>query len=104
MIQECGMSQAQRDAHTLQARVAEDLSIVEIYQIHGAEAIITFSQEDHPTEVPRPGHAPLVLDAQIEGFDMDRIFMDGGSSLNIIFNSTLHQMLIPRSVWKKSSI
>src|SRR3954467_11535975 len=34
---------------------------------------------------------------------MDRVFMDGGSSLNIIFVSTLHQMLFPRSVWKKSS-
>ena len=34
---------------------------------------------------------------------MDRIFMDGGSNLNIIFVSTLHNMLIPRSVWKKSS-
>src|SRR3954471_1081720 len=34
---------------------------------------------------------------------MDRIFMDGGSSLNIIFVSTLHKILIPRSVWKKSS-
>src|ERR1043165_3484935 len=29
--------------------------------------------------------------------------MDGGSSLNIIFTNTLQQMLIPRSVWKKSS-
>src|SRR3954468_6827393 len=103
MIQEGGMSQAQRDAYTLQARVAEDLSTVEVYQINSTETIITFSQEDHPTKVPRPGHAPLVLDAQIRGYDMDRIFMDGGSSLNIIFASTLHQMLIPRSVWKKSS-
>ena len=34
---------------------------------------------------------------------MDKIFMDGGSSMNIIFVSTLHKMLIPRSVWKKSS-
>src|SRR3954462_11634053 len=34
---------------------------------------------------------------------MDRIFMDGGSNLNIIFVSTVHKMLIPRSVWKKSS-
>src|SRR3954468_11452725 len=34
---------------------------------------------------------------------MDRVFMDGGSNLNIIFVSTLHKMLIPRSVWKKSS-
>ena len=34
---------------------------------------------------------------------MDRVFMDGGSSMNIIFVSTLQKMLIPRSVWKKSS-
>src|SRR3954471_9626469 len=34
---------------------------------------------------------------------MDRIFMDEGSSLSIIFVSTLHKMLIPRSVQKKSS-
>src|SRR4051812_48011956 len=33
---------------------------------------------------------------------MDRVFMDGGSILNIIFTSSLHKMLIPRSVWKKS--
>ena len=101
MIQESGTSQAQCDTRTLQARADEDLSTVEVYQINGAETIITFSQEDHPTEVPRPGHAPLVLDAQIGGYDMDRIFIDGGSNLNIIFASTLHQMLIPRSVWKK---
>ena len=33
---------------------------------------------------------------------MDRIFMDGGSSMNIIFASMLRKMQIPRSVWKKS--
>ena len=33
---------------------------------------------------------------------MDRVFMDGGNSMNIIFASTLRKMLIPRSVWKKS--
>src|ERR1041385_2806044 len=35
---------------------------------------------------------------------MDRVFMDGGSSMNIIFASNLQKMLIPRLVWRKSSI
>src|SRR3954464_3264080 len=103
MIQEGRVSQAQQDAYTLQARAAENLNTVEVYQLHDAETSITFSLSDHPPAVPRPGHAPLVLDAQIGGYDMDRIFMDGGSNMNIIFVSTLRKMLIPRSVWKKSS-
>src|SRR4051812_43563722 len=102
MIQEGRVSQAQQDAYTLQARVAENLNTVEVYQLHNAETSITLSQNDHTPAVPRPGHAPLVLDAQIGGYDMDRIFMDGGSSMNVIFVSTLRKMLIPRSVWKKS--
>src|SRR3954466_16111433 len=102
MIQEGRVPQAQRDAYTLQAKAAESMNTVEIYQLHDEETSITFSQDDHPPAVPRPGHAPLVLDAQIGVYDMDRVFMDGGSSMNIIFASTLQKMLIPRSVWKKS--
>src|SRR3954464_3075124 len=104
MIQEGRVSQAQQDAYTLQARAAENLNTVEVYQLHDAETSITFSKDDHPPAVPRPGHAPLVLDAQNGGYDMDRVFMDGGNSLNIIFASTLHKMLIPRLVGKKSSM
>src|ERR1041385_2520974 len=103
MIQEGRVPQAQRDAHTLQARAAESINTVDVYPLHGTETSITFSQDDHPPAVPRPGHAPLVLDAQIGGYDMDRIFMDGGSNMNIIFANTLQKMLIPRSIWRKSS-
>src|ERR1041384_7288074 len=103
MIQEGKVPQARRNAYTMQARAAENTNTVEVYQLHDAETSITFSQSDHPPVFPRPGHAPLVLDAQVGGYDMDRTFMDGGSSMNIIFVSTLQKMLIPRSVWKKSS-
>ena len=44
--------------------------------------------------MPRPGHAVLVLDAQIGGFEMSKVFMDGGSGLNLIFASTLRAMNI----------
>src|SRR4051812_779339 len=104
MIQEGRVPQEQRDAYTIQAKAAEDMDPVEVYQLHDAETSITFSRDDHPPAVPRSGHAPLVLDAQIGGYDMDRVFMDEGSSMNIIFASTLRKMLIPRSVWKKSGM
>src|SRR3954464_12373461 len=37
-------------------------------------------------------------------YDTSRVFMDGGSSMNIIFSHTVNQMSIPRSVWKKSRV
>ena len=43
-----------------------------------------------------PGHAALVLDAQIGKYAMSKIFMDGGSGINIIFMDTLRK--INRSV------
>src|ERR1041384_5498584 len=103
MIQEGRGPQPQCDAYTIQAKAAENMNPAEVYQLHDAETSITFSRDDHPPAVPRPGHAPLVLDAQVGGYDMDRVFMDGGSSMNIIFANTLQKMLIPQSVWKKSS-
>ena len=51
--------------------------------LKGSEQSITFSREDHPPRVPRPGHAALVLEAQIGGYNMSRIFMDGCSGINI---------------------
>jgi hypothetical protein len=39
---------------------------------------VRFSRTDHPRKVPRPGHAPMVLKAQIGGYDIGRVFMDAG--------------------------
>ena len=52
---------------------------------------ISFSKEDHPPSIARPGHAALVLDAQIIKYAMSKVFMDGGSGINIIF-ATLRKM------------
>ncbi|KAK1616205.1 hypothetical protein QYE76_021722 [Lolium multiflorum] len=48
---------------------------------------ITFSRADHPMTIPKPGHA-----AQIGGFKMSKVFMDGGSGLNLIFVDTIKSM------------
>ena len=60
--------------------------------LNWSEGSVTFNRADHPLRVPRPGHSALVLEAQIGGFDMSRVFMDGGSGINIIFADTLRGM------------
>jgi hypothetical protein len=49
------------------------------------EQPIEFNREDHPIIVPRPGNVPLVLKAQIRGYDVKRLFMDAGSGINLIY-------------------
>jgi hypothetical protein len=57
-------------------------------------ATIEFRREDHPITVPWPGNAPLVLKAQIRGYNVDRVFMDAGSGINLIYAKTLRAMPI----------
>jgi hypothetical protein len=62
--------------------------------LHWFEQPIEFSREDHPIIVPRPGNTPLVLKAQIGGYDIDRVFMDAGSGINLIYAKTHRAMHI----------
>jgi hypothetical protein len=62
--------------------------------LHWSEQPIEFSREDHPITVPRLGNAPLVLKAQIGTYDVDRVFMDAGSGINLIYAKTLRAIHI----------
>jgi hypothetical protein len=55
---------------------------------------IEFSREEHLPKVPRPRHAPMVLMAQIGGYDVSRVFMDTSSDINLIYAHTLRAMNI----------
>jgi hypothetical protein len=55
---------------------------------------VRFNRVDHPRKVPRPGHALMVLKAQIGGYDIGRVFMDAGSGINLIYARTLRAMSI----------
>jgi hypothetical protein len=57
--------------------------------LHWSEQPIEFSRDNHPITVPRPGNMPLVLKAQIGMYDVDRVFMDVGSGINLIYRKTL---------------
>lgn len=55
---------------------------------------IGFTQEDDPPQVSRPGQSSMILPAVIEGYEVSRIFVDGGSSLNLMYADTLPKMNI----------
>jgi hypothetical protein len=44
---------------------------------------IRVSRANHPRKVPRPGHVPMVLKAQIGGYNIGRVFMDADSGINL---------------------
>ena len=53
---------------------------------------ITFDRRDHPTSIRHGGSAALVLDPIIDGFHLTRVLMDGGSSLNLLYQDTVRKM------------
>jgi hypothetical protein len=66
--------------------------------LNWSEHPIGFDRSDHPLKIPHPGHHALVLEAQIGGFTSKKVFMDGGSSLNLIYVDTLQKIKIPMEI------
>ena len=58
---------------------------------------ITFDRREHPTSIRHGGLAPLVLDPIINGFHLMRVLMDGGNSLNLLYQDTVRKMGIDPS-------
>ena len=61
---------------------------------------ITFDHWDHPTSIHHGGSAALVLDPIIDGFHLTRVLMDGGTSLNLLYQDTMCKMGIDHSMIK----
>ena len=61
---------------------------------------ITFDRRDHPTSIRHGGFAVLVLDPIIDGFHLTRVLMDGGNSLNLLYQDTVRKMGIDPSRFK----
>ena len=58
---------------------------------------ITIDHQDQPIGVHNRGVAALILDPIIDGYHLFKVLMDGGSSLNLIYEDTLQKMLFDRS-------
>jgi hypothetical protein len=94
MIQPVPKSNKEETSITRQVNLAVISPPATTEYLHWSEQPIEFNREDHPITVPRPGNAPLVLKAQIGAYDVDRIFMDAGSGINLIYAKTLKAMHI----------
>jgi hypothetical protein len=54
-----------------------------------SEVHITFSRADQWTSFSEPGHFPLVLKPVVAGSRLNKVPIDGGSGLNVLFTKTL---------------
>ena len=61
---------------------------------------ITFDCTDHLTSIHHGGSAALDFDPIIDGFHLTRALMDGGSSLNLLYQDTVRKMGIDPSRMK----
>jgi hypothetical protein len=57
-----------------------------------SEVPITFSRADQWTSFSEPGRFPLVLKPVVAGSKLNKVLIDGGSGLNILFVKTLKKM------------
>jgi hypothetical protein len=89
MIQPVPKSNKEEKSITRQVNLAVTLPLATTEYLHWSEQPIEFSRNGHSITVPWPENAPLVLKAQIGTYDVDRVFMDAGRRINLIYVKTL---------------
>jgi hypothetical protein len=94
MIQPVPKSKKEQKSISRQVNLGISSPPATIEYLRWSDRPIRFSRADHPRKVPRPGHVPMVLKAQIGGYDVGRVFMDTGSGINLIYTRTLKAMSI----------
>jgi hypothetical protein len=94
MIQPVPKSKKEQKSISRQVNLAISSPPATTEYLRWSDQLVRFSRADHPRKVPRPGHAPMVLKAQIGGYDIGQVFMDAGSGINLIYTRTLKAMSI----------
>lgn len=72
-------------------------SLITVKPFSWSETVISFSKADCLIPSTRPGRFPIVVEPTINNCKVNRVLIDGGSSLNILFVGALEEMRIPRS-------
>jgi hypothetical protein len=60
--------------------------------VRWSEVPVTFSRADQWTSFSVPGRFPLVLKPVVVGSKLNKVLIDGGSGLNVLFTKTLKKM------------
>jgi hypothetical protein len=94
MIQPVPKSKKEQKSISRQLNLAISSQPATTEYLRWSDQPVRFSRADHPRKVPRPGHEPMLLKAQIGGYDIGRVFMDAGSGINLIYARTLKAMSI----------
>ena len=68
-----------------------------------SEHTITWSRADHLEVVEHPGLLALVVAPQVGGFELKKVLMDSGSSINILFWDTFIRMGLKESQLQRTS-
>jgi hypothetical protein len=63
-----------------------------------SEVPITFNRSDNPDFVPKLRRYPLIASPSVKDVKLNRVPVDGGISLNILFLKTFDQMGLSRSL------
>jgi hypothetical protein len=100
MIQPVPKSKKERKSISRQVNLAISSPPATTEYLRWSDQPVKFSRADHPRKVSRPGDSPMVLKAQIGGYDIGRVFMDAGSGINLIYARTLKAMCISLSSLK----
>jgi hypothetical protein len=68
-----------------------------------SEVPISCDRGNHPDFIPKPGRYPLVVCPIVKDVNLNRVLLDGGSFLNLLFLKTLDKMGLPgslmRTIW-----
>jgi hypothetical protein len=89
MIQPVPKSKKEQKSISRQVNLAISSLPATTEYLQWSDQTVRFSREDHPRKVTRLGHAPMVLKAQIGGYNVGLVFMDSGSGINLIYARTL---------------
>jgi hypothetical protein len=66
------------------------------------EVPITFDRSDHLDFVSKPRWYPLIISHIVKNVKLNRVLINGGSSLNILFLKTFNQMGLSRLALRPS--